>query len=677
MARLNQLILEEDEIAPLDPTALIPCDSAIKVENFDLMSTNTDDDTDASLSSPLKRHIPEEFKEELPLLPTEYQSSPFKKSKTVTFSEVLATAIPDGARQFSPIGEDPFGNDTSDFFDSTILPAARSAMYQAEHEQLSEADSTMRVEVPSIGPAIPPPPWCDYMPNQFVVRHDHHNPGHQDEFLSLVRSTLLSDERQWHENIDHELQTCESFPSQLLENVKDEEFVDGFLELYLAGLCFEETEIMVWKPEGLRVLDMSESDDEEIGELELGMAQSSEYAVEDMKTLLMRRQQDIQDASGPYITRDTVSAVTSGLENQDLQRTTGPNHNHQRLDSKNAFMLGSTFSATTSLSRFMQAHTGASSQVKSLPVRHETVTPSSTALLDTGEPPTAPNVLLDTKPLPIPKRSNEAIGSQRQFVVSLTLLAHRTLFRQIEHQYPTAEWIERDFHPSAPASDTAEADLILSPSRGLLFSTLQQIKQKPLPGQVDHAGIRGRIASLVNRYEGIIVLVSEGRSISPTNAADKEMTDALDERDCAAINSLIAFATQLDASVQVFYVPGGEATLATWTVSCMKRWGIDNADVRLTPDETYWELFLRGTGMNAFAAQTVLAMLKNQSRDAKGSREPAGSNMFGLPAFIRMSYEERKLRFLEILGGEKLLKRVSMFIDRKWDSEAGPVGHQV
>lgn len=65
--------------------------------------------------------------------------------------------------------------------------------------------------------------------------------------------------------------------------------------------------------------------------------------------------------------------------------------------------------------------------------------------------------------------------------------------------------------------------------------------------------------------------------------------------------------------------------------------------------------------MNASAAQAILGSLKADDQDEEGGALP-----FGLTAFIKMSLEERFARFEPLLGGRKLLERVSRALDAHW-----------
>ena len=187
-------------------------------------------------------------------------------------------------------------------------------------------------------------------------------------------------------------------------------------------------------------------------------------------------------------------------------------------------------------------------------------------------------------PLPLP--SFEIPATQRSFVVSSAFLEQRFLIRRIEQLFPTAELIERDFGsqaglarptsrvPSNPAiarsnTPSDEADIILSPSVGLMITTLQKIKQRPLPGTAAQSAIKERIARIYQGYERLMVLVSESSSWS-------NLESTFDTGDCDALTSLMGFATSLSDGrevVEIRYVGGGDEELVKWMVGMMIRYG--------------------------------------------------------------------------------------------------------
>ena len=142
--------------------------------------------------------------------------------------------------------------------------------------------------------------------------------------------------------------------------------------------------------------------------------------------------------------------------------------------------------------------------------------------------------------------------------------------------------------------------LFRSPSTGLILTNIQRIKQSALPGQPERSLIKERITSLVDRYERLIVFVSEGLTAGSTREGSQS---ALDSRDSEAFASLVGFSMTLEGEVSVIYLPGGEKTLVRWIVCAMERWGVassglnDFGKLKLLQDETlvscdsFWPYF--------------------------------------------------------------------------------------
>ena len=68
--------------------------------------------------------------------------------------------------------------------------------------------------------------------------------------------------------------------------------------------------------------------------------------------------------------------------------------------------------------------------------------------------------------------------------------------------------------------------------------------------------------------------------------------------------------------------------------------------------------------MNAYAAQVVLSKLRASDDDRV--LMPNSMMVYGLPAFIVMSMEQRFSHFEQFLGGRKVLHRVSELVDATW-----------
>ena len=150
-------------------------------------------------------------------------------------------------------------------------------------------------------------------------------------------------------------------------------------------------------------------------------------------------------------------------------------------------------------------------------------------------------------------------------------------------------------------------------------------------------------------------MVSEDRQ-----ANDSIVPSQLDNNDCEALVEFTTFCSSLDGEVTVTFIDGGEEDLAKWIAAMMVKYGIADQEVKLLQDETLWEVFLRRAGMNAFAAQAILGKLK-------APEQPQSHEVdFGLTAFVKMTLEERLARFETLLGGRRLLNRVSKVLDAGW-----------
>ena len=143
--------------------------------------------------------------------------------------------------------------------------------------------------------------------------------------------------------------------------------------------------------------------------------------------------------------------------------------------------------------------------------------------------------------------------------------------KQIEQLYATAEMVYRDY--ALPYSPTDEADIILSPSTGLILTTLQQIKQRPLPGQPNRFPVKERMQALQLRYERLVVVVGEGLSHEMESQGSSRPDDP---RDKDALTRLEGFANQLEGEALIKYVRGGEKALARSIVIEMAQYGLQH-----------------------------------------------------------------------------------------------------
>ena len=567
--------------------------------------------------SPLRKRKASDLKVEGPLTPSTNLRSPEKKVKSVSFPEMLQEYIP-GLPFTSESGNDLLGSQSSfgAFFSEQVAPLAEAVNKQLESEKLQEFDTTKRVHVPRMNFSLPQAPWI-----QFTRRAHDKNPGgktdpdFQMKLLVEMKREVLRSFSAWHgvARLERELQWC-PFPAQLGlvaldEQIQDDKFLYTLLDdLRVTGIVHSSS--LTWKPEGLRILD-----DIDGSEDELDMAEFDEER--DLRSSLKRRLMEIEDEYDSCVLHESRAELTPNPKEAGYfqvadgqtrtlgKRAASTDAPKNFREPENTLMLGSLFSASSSLSRFMEIHgkavkkpqlTESSSKPASLPLNSKAILPVQlkervgiNAHLEKNPSTLWEAISLPPLPLNLPSCP---------FIISATLLTQRHLTQSIQKTYPEAELVERDFN--LPHLLAEEADLILSPSTGLILTNIQRIKQSALPGQPERSLIKERITSLVDRYERLIVFVSEGLTAGSTREGPQS---ALDSRDSEAFASLVGFSMTLEGEVSIIYLPGGEKTLVRWIVCAMERWGVassglnDFGELKLLQDETlvscdsFWPYF--------------------------------------------------------------------------------------
>lgn len=626
-------------------------------------------------SPPLRRPKLTDLKVEGPLTPPLSEQLPPWKTKGVCFREVLIDIISDKPPPIEK-PEDVSSENTDTFMAETITPVATKVDRELEQEQLQQADTTRRVTVPIMDFSLPVPPW---------KAHSTDVDGNVQILRSLLKAGHLKS-RPWPADgkAEREMRWA-PFPNELGRIATEEDIPsDGVLADFLARPDCVDTSILIWKPDGLRILDdIYESDEEE---LEHGTFPEAT----DMDSLVRKRKlylQNVEDVIPGITVRDfgndraresTCGGQKVKYAHKKLQEIT---HSPVRSRTYPA-MLGSTLSALGSLESFMRTRSGEvkkpklvnSSYFATATPQHNALTRLSGTTSSNELPRESPTVAPEKLSLPAP---DIAVPGDRQFVISSTFSSNKKLFRRLQELFPAAEFIERDFtlHSARNTSSLGskislnqdsngtmadEADIVISPGTGLICTTLQKIRQRALPNQILWSSVRERVIRTSSRYEKLLVIVSEGR-------LEGDIMGAPDSQDCEAMTEFICLCTQLVCEAQVIYVGGGDEDLAKWIVGVMASHTPTSPDLKLLQDETLWEIFLRRAGMNAYGAQVILAELKSPTNDMKtvpGTLDQVVE--FGLTAFVKMSLEERLRRFETMFGGRRLLLRVSDTLDARW-----------
>lgn len=660
-----------------------PADPVTRLDDLGHLYSTSQGVWEPPSSPPVRRVKLDDLKVEGPLTPPLSEQPSHWKTKGVSFKEVLMDIIPCKPPP-AERPEDVSSENIDAFFAESIAPIAAKFNRALEQEQLQQADTTQRVTVPIMDFSLPLAPWKAYT-------------GGLDGNIEKAQKLLLMKTKAdhfrshlWPANgkAERDMRWA-PFPKEL-GRIATEEGIprDKRLIDFLAQPECVDTGTLVWKPDGLRILDeVYESAEEDLGHGVFPEATDVDSLVRKRKMCLQSIENGIPDTTvRDFGTENAREPTSGGQEAIVAQRKTfhGRSHSAERSHTY-PVLLGSTVSTLGSLESFMSTRSGELKKPKLINSSYFSVAdpqfnalaklPGKTSSIELSQKPFMPT----PEKLSLPSPDIAVPGGSRPFVISSTFSSNKRLFRRLQQLFPTANFIERDFtlhstsstssaRSKAPISqnqnDTMgdEADLILSPGTGLICTTMQKIKQRALPNQILQGSVHERVIRSSSRYEKLLIVVSEGR-------LEGDVTDvgAPNSQDCEALTELIRLCMQLECETQVTYVGGGEEDLAKWVVGVMVVHGPTKPDLKLLQDETLWEIFLRRAGMNAYGAQVVLAELKRPTTETTSVSSTMDLVVeFGLTAFVKMSLEERLGRFQTAFGGRRLLLRISNTLDAHW-----------
>ncbi|KAI7977088.1 hypothetical protein EIK77_005293 [Talaromyces pinophilus] len=210
-----------------------------------------------------------------------------------------------------------------------------------------------------------------------------------------------------------------------------------------------------------------------------------------------------------------------------------------------------------------------------------------------------------------------------------------------------------------------EADLIVSPTIGIILASSHETTQKYLPGQgppgID-SPLHARIVQATPRYEMLYVLVR-----SPLETSMNILSSVRDLTNyCMSLNHICNIRVLLIAADDVL----------EWILSIAAK---HTTDPGLAPplngkesrtsvphfhdDQTQWEVFLRSAGLNPFAAQSVLAVLKTSP--AQPGRSEDVNQASTLSRFVEMPCRARRDMFRKLIG-QRVFSRVNKTLETDW-----------
>ncbi|KAL8948490.1 MAG: hypothetical protein Q9222_005333 [Ikaeria aurantiellina] len=571
-------------------------------------------------------------------------------------------SLKDTLQEFIPSLELPLAEpehtsseDIDRIFAEQIAPIAAKAERAIEQEQLQEADTTCRVPVPVMDFGKPVAPWAALQCGDPFERQEAFFRDNIEPYL---------DRHPWP--LDAHIMRNLSwtpFPSvlghfNLQETIEDDgSLAELIAEPELAGLDF-----VTPKPRQLRILDDIQESDEE--ELEYG----DFSPVKDVSSLVKKRTLELAWGEDPAIEEPTDEQFANRKEQVVLSGS----HKAQRQSNQGQDVPMADSTAMSALDGFLGVRAGKIEKDRTRTEKPPSKTMKENAIVTSKTYVSKDDTTALPPPHAVPAPRINLPAVPRFFVVSTIFLSNRKLAGLVQKLYPSAQIIERDLslynlqpirhisniHQSRSSTTdlSDEADLILSSSTGLILTSLQKVKQQTLPGQTTFSPVRERIQRIADKYERIVVLISHGEVPSHNSTS---FSDGLDESDCEAISSLTTFIDRLStlSENEVLLVDSDQSILAPWIVSIMIKYSSDTS-AKLIQDETQWEVFLRQSGMNAFAAQAILAELKSIQEKEGGT--------WGLREFVLMTPEERCRRFEDIVGGRGQLQRVGRALDVRW-----------
>lgn len=661
-----------------------------------------------SSSSPLARKRVWSLHLEPPLTPQDHvdptsddEGSSAKRFKKVHFDPGIAAILPDPQSESSDTLSGIAEKQAAELQD-IIERDSESVQQQLQNEQLVDIDTTLRTRVSHLEPVQAQPPW-ELHGN---LRSDKTTSRTRQTMLSTFSKEFLKDTRKWSgvSRLERTLMWA-PFPLHMAKVDLREQFDDDdSLGILLDGLELDDHsgDIDV-QPMVARDPQRYESDDDD--EIEPAVFEDGDFESDieveevrvpehaptmplgiDQDLLSSKRQNDLE----PFTARvDRDLPTPSVIPITATSRTSAATANLMQGDGLAHFMQ--LRGKAPRISKLVGEEQGKPTALPSaLPAPQSNLAPAAIMVpqLDNRQErgPETPSISV-----PVPELNEIAAHHKIPIIVSSAFMAaNRRLLRLLQTALPNIDICEREaaFDLLCKSSQTEEADLTISPSTGVILTTLQKLKQKPLPGQppTTVGSLRARISSIAPRYERLIILVKESSS-NPFQPEDTiaSAVNPLDNLDCAALSDLNAWTvTTLSPSpeVQILYIPGEDIEAANWLAAAISHHyhqgsqsaapdtnGHADGPFCLMRDETMWERWLRAAGLNAFAAQVVLRGLRQKdlsSPAGSGSDGGFGGPRFGLQAFIAMTLGERVETFAGPLGGERVLRSVGRALDGGW-----------
>ena len=254
------------------------------------------------------------------------------------------------------------------------------------------------------------------------------------------------------------------------------------------------------------------------------------------------------------------------------------------------------------------------------------------------------------RPISAPNVAPQPIVSTKdlQLIVTSSGTAARHIVRYLRRVVPNLNDIERDFSTGFHSSSTitSDADILISPTVGIILSSVSEIQQQPLPGTKTMSRIRTRITELAHKFEHLFVLVK---------------TDATTPLICQRLTDIINFSKHhtLLYGTEIEILPCvAKEQQAREVLAIAERYNSAVDGCQLTDHESRGEVWLRKeANLNTFAAQAILHLTASNFKD---NREEA------LATLRRMTDQDRVHRLAPFVG-KNCIERLNLAFSRYQD----------
>lgn len=280
------------------------------------------------------------------------------------------------------------------------------------------------------------------------------------------------------------------------------------------------------------------------------------------------------------------------------------------------------------------------------------------------------------------------------FVSTSLLKSHLRLIQQLDTAENGLRIIYRDYSSSIQGTTTSndlpnEADMIITPTVGIILTTSQATTQLYLPGHKPTdlgrcvaesitSPLRERVYQLASRYESLYVVICH----NAPSPVEKPATWTADKRTLGSLTELTAFCHSLStiSTVVPLMLPSSPETVAEWILALVQKHTDQThsgrpgchfphqlGDIEFQDEESLWELFLRRVGLNPYAAQAVLTGLNGKQASRRPIEDFAQEQGMrsSLSTFVEMSTEERRALFQDSIGA-RTLEHIDTIVGKDW-----------